>query len=243
MKNNHSRIVDLDGLTKDQVQKNAFEKILNTWNWEELLEYAKVYYRRQSWWKYCRLASGLISNAYLNIGKVERNYLLVERATSEIASQIIDQKYEADVIVWAQMWSVRISLKLAEKLWVQESIYTEKSWDNNENMSFRRHKIDLTGKKIILSEDIITKWSTITKMIQLVADAWWEVIAITCIGNRYGKEIFEWIPVISCFSPEKFEMYFDEKTPVSLQKTVQKIPKWWEICESPKNSWEELTKR
>ena len=66
---------------------------------------------------------------------------------------------DADVVMWAQMWSVRLSLTLAEKLWIEESVYTEKWGEDDTEMILKRHNIDLTGKKVVLSEDIVTKWS------------------------------------------------------------------------------------
>jgi phosphoribosylpyrophosphate synthetase len=62
------------------------------------------------------------------------------------------------------MGSVRISLSLARKLGIQVSIYTEKTDNNNNNMDLKRHAIDLRGKKIILSEDIVSRGTTIAKM-------------------------------------------------------------------------------
>ena len=62
------------------------------------------------------------------------------------------------------MGSVRISLALAKQLGVQQSIYTEKTENNNNNMDLKRHAIDLTGKRIILSEDIVSRGTTIAKM-------------------------------------------------------------------------------
>ncbi len=62
------------------------------------------------------------------------------------------------------MGSVRISLALAKKLGVDQSIYTEKTQNDNNNMDLKRHAIDLTGKKIILSEDIVSRGTTIAKM-------------------------------------------------------------------------------
>jgi orotate phosphoribosyltransferase len=57
----------------------------------------------------------------------------------------------------AQMGSVRLSLALARVLQISESIYTEKDGDS---MSLKRHDLGsdgLRGKRVILSEDVITK--------------------------------------------------------------------------------------
>lgn len=218
-------------------QRNEFEKLLYTWNWEELLRYIGAFYNRVDWWKYCRLASWLLSNAYINIWAIERNYLVVERASNEMATELRNKWLNADVVMWAQMWSIRLSLTLAEKLWIEESVYTEKE---EQKMQLKRHDIDLTDKKVILSEDIVTKWSTLIKMIELVKQKWWEVIAITCVWNRYWKDDFEWIPLIACYNPPVFELYYDEKTPEWARWNHPQLPKEADISEKPKNDWKEL---
>lgn len=223
-------------------QRNEFERLLYTGNWEDLLRYIWAFYNRVDWWKYCRLASWLLSNAYINIWATERNYLVVERASNEMAAEVKNKWLNADVIMWAQMWSVRLSLVLAEKLWIEESVYTEKWGEDNKEMQLKRHDIDLTGKKVILSEDIVTKWSTLTKMVELVKQKWGEVIAITCVWNRYWKDNFETIPLISCYKPPVFELYYDKKTPELAKWNYTELPKGADISEKPKNDWEELVK-
>ena len=42
-------------------QRNEFERLLYTGIWEELLRYIWAFYNRVDWWKYCRLASWLLS--------------------------------------------------------------------------------------------------------------------------------------------------------------------------------------
>ena len=116
-------------------KRNEFERVVCTWSWEELLRYIGAFYNKPEWGKFCRLASWLLSNAYINIWASERNYLVVERAANDMATEVKKQWIEADVIMWAQMWSVRMSLVLAEKLWIEESVYTEKNeYDNSESM-------------------------------------------------------------------------------------------------------------
>ncbi len=242
-------------------QRHEFERLLYTWEWEELLRYIWAFYNRPKWGKYCRLASWLLSNAYINIWATERNYLVVERATNEMAVNIKNKWIEADVVMWAQMWSVRMSLYLAEKLWIEESVYTEKEeYDTNDSiilekegaiyhrklpkeeqsMKLKRHDIDLTWKKVILSEDIVTKWSTLKKMIQLVKDWWWEVVAIACVWNRYWKDNYEWIPLTSGYTPPEFELYYDDQTPIEARWNYPKLSEWAKISEKPKNDWDEL---
>lgn len=227
---------------RDYISKNSynFEKTLYTWDWKDILSYIGAFYFRPEGGKYCRLASGLISNAYINIGTTERSYLVVEKAASELAGKVRNAWIVADIVMGAQMWSVRSSLYLAEKLWVNQSVYTEKSWNDNEQMKLKRHEINLTGKRVVISEDIVTKGSTLRKMKSMVEDAGWEVAAICCVWNRHGKDIFDGVPLISCYIPEQFELYWDENTPEEQRKDYPELPKNSQVSPKPKNEWDEL---
>jgi orotate phosphoribosyltransferase len=140
------------------------------------------------------------------------------------------------------MWSVRISSHLALALWINnwQSIYTEKWWEDWNWMLLKRHNIDLKNKKIILSEDIISAWSTIKKMTALVESLWWKVVAITCFWNRNGQEEFDWVPLLYCYKPPVFELYYDENTAVENIWNNPKLPENVSISLKPKNDWGEL---
>lgn len=232
-----SEVQDIEYITTRQY---SFEKMLFSWDWKDILSYIGAFYFRPEWGKYVRFTSKVLSNAYINIWAIERSYWVIDRATSELASQIRERKIEADVVVWAQMWSVRISLALAKQLGVQQSIYTEKTENNNNNMDLKRHAIDLSGKRIILSEDIVSRGTTIAKMREVLEGLGWTVVAIACVWNRYEQDQQDEIPIISCFVPPKFELYWDESTPEDQRKDFPKIPDGAQISEKPKNSWGEL---
>jgi len=218
----------------------SFEKMLYTWDWKDILSYIWAFYFRPDGWKYVRFTSKVLSNAYINIWAIERSYWVIDRACSELAIKIRDKNIQADIVVWAQMWSVRISLSLAKKLWIQQSIYTEKTQNDNNNMDLKRHAVNLKWKRIILSEDIVSRWTTIAKMREVLEWLWWTVVAIACVGNRYEQEEQDGIPIISCFIPPKFELYWDEQTPEDQRKSFPKIPGGSKISEKPKNDWGEL---
>jgi len=220
--------------------KYQFEKLLYTWEWLDLLKYIGAIYHKPALGAYCRLASKLLSDTYINIAATERNYLVIERACEELAQKIIDKRILANITLGAQMGSIRLSLYLAEKLGIEESIYTEKTWDWDAEMALKRHEIDFTGKRVILSEDIITKGTTLKKMIEIVKAWWGEVVGITCVGNRFGKDDFEGIPLISCFTPPAFQMYYDDETPLEARWTSPKLPVSSIISEKPKNDWTAL---
>jgi len=223
------------------MQDYKFEKLLYAWEWKEILAYIGAFYFRPEGWKYVRFTSKVLSNAYINIWAIERSYWVIDRACSELASQMREKGIQGDIVVWAQMWSVRISLTLAKKLWIEQSIYTEKTENNNNNMDLKRHAVDLTWKRIILSEDIVSRGTTIAKMREVLENLWGKVVAIACVWNRYEQDQQNGIPIISCFVPPKFELYWDENTPEDQRKNFPKIPDDAQISEKPKNDWWELT--
>jgi len=227
---------------------NILEKKLFNNNWEEILKYIWVIYLRPENWKYCCLASGLYSNAYVNIWILERYPRILQKISFELRNKLVeknvfDEKNIEDYIVlWAQMWSVRISSHLALALWIKnwQSIYTEKWWETWDDMLLKRHDINLKWKKVILSEDIISAGSTIKKMTSLVESLGWKVVAVTCFGNRNWAEEFNWVPLIYCYKPPVFELYYDENTPEDNRKNYPKLPENAHFSKKPKNDWNEL---
>lgn len=77
-------------------------------------------------------------------------------------------------------------------------------------------------------------------MIKIVQQWWWEVVAITCVWNRYWKDSFENIPLISCFIPPKFHMFYDKNTPEKNRWNNPRLPQASKIAEKPKNIWNDL---
>jgi len=226
------------------IWKNHLQKLFYTWTWEEILKYIWVIYLRPENWKYCKLASWLYSNAYINIWILERYPRILQKIAFELREKLIqkwvfdEEKLDDYVIMWAQMWSVRISSHLSNAMWIYwKSIYTEKDWDD---MKLKRHNIDLKWKKVILSEDIISAGSTIKKMTALVESLWGKVVSVTCFGNRNWWEEFAWIPLIYCYKPPVFELYYDENTPIENRKNYPKLPQNSQIAIKPKNEWNDL---
>ncbi|MDD5770256.1 MAG: orotidine-5'-phosphate decarboxylase [Candidatus Gracilibacteria bacterium] len=224
-----------------------FEKILTTGSWQEILEYIGVVYSRREGGKYCRLTSSLISDTYINIGVLERYPSVLKKISLDLREKLINSKLfdenKADdyVVMGSQMGSVRISAILSFALGImQNSIYSEKGGADDKEMLLKRHYINLKGKKVILSEDIVNVGSTIEKMVELVKAQGGEVVAITCVGNRYGKEDFNGIPLIYCFLPPKFNLYYDDETLIEARKDYPKIPDGVIISKKPKNERNEL---
>ncbi|MBP9811982.1 orotidine-5'-phosphate decarboxylase [Candidatus Gracilibacteria bacterium] len=241
----------------------GLEKALYRGSWDELLKYIGAIYVRPEGGKYVRYTSGLIANAYTNNGVSERDYRVLHRAGMDLMSQMETSGIQADLVMGAQMGSVRLSLSLADVMSITESIYTEKVGDE---MLLKRHDLgegNYTGRKVVLSEDVITKGSTIAKMIEIVKAGGGEVVAITCIVNRSGKDNFQGIPLFHCYVPQAFDMWWDDetlvktranemaagKTPDEIERILQdlqvkypRLPEGAVISEKPKNEWNELVK-
>lgn len=240
----------LDEIDKWKYAKSSnydFEKLLISEDWENLLKYIWVIYSRKPGWKYCRLTSWLISDTYMNIWVLERYPILLKSVSLFLREKLVNSgifewsNSSEHIVIWSQMWSVRLSAFLSLVLWSYwTSIYTEKWWEKDEEMLFKRHVIDLKWKKVILSEDIIMAWSTIAKMYELVKSKWAEIVAITCIWNRSWKEEFKWVPILDCFKFSEFKNYWDEETPVDYRWNYQKIENWALISKKAKNEWDEL---
>jgi len=144
------------------------EKLIYTGNWESLLGHIGAVYQKTATSPYVRLTSGFLSDGYVNFGSTERDYRVVDRACREITDLLRKRNIHGDIVLGAQMGSVRISLPLARVLGIATSIYTEKDGDA---MKLKRHDLGTDGfhnKKIILSEDVISTGSTLGKMIEMV---------------------------------------------------------------------------
>lgn len=231
---------EIEGKKYNAQNTYSFDTALYAGTWKQILSYIGAFYFRPEGGKYCRLTSKLVSNAYINIGSIERYPLVIERATADMARILREKDISADVVLWAQMGSVRISLYLAEKLNAPVSIYTEKTNNDNNEMALKRHNINLKWKKVVISEDVVNRGSTLLKMIEIVQDAGWEVVAISCVANRSRKDEIAGIPLIACYIPEEFEIYYDDITPEEERKDYPQLPEGSIVSPKPKNEWDEL---
>lgn len=111
---------------------------------------------------------------------------------------------------------------------------------------------------MVLSEDVITKGSTLAKMIEIIRAGGGEVVAITCLVNRTGRDDYAGIPLFYCYVPPAFGMWWDAETlektrsneqaigkdPSTIETIIKNIksshsplPASARISEKPKNEW------
>ena len=81
----------------------SFEKILHTGSWDEFLRYIGAIYVRPENGKYVRYTSGLIADAYTNNSVSERDYRVLERASTDIVDQMRTRNIQPDIVMGAQM--------------------------------------------------------------------------------------------------------------------------------------------
>ena len=86
----------------------------------------------------------------------------------------------------------------------------------------------------------MSRGATIRKMTELIRELGGEVIAIACVGNRYEQDNQDGIPIISCFIPPKFEIYWDEKTREDVRGNYPELPEGSVVVEKAKNEWDDL---
>jgi orotate phosphoribosyltransferase len=66
---------------------------------ENLLKHIGAIYIRPENGAYVRLASGLLSNGYVNIGVAERNPYILERVSNELTQQLREDNIEANIVM------------------------------------------------------------------------------------------------------------------------------------------------
>jgi len=237
----------------------TMEKLIHTGSWEDVLEHIRSVYRTQDGEPYTRLTSGLIRDGYINFwGRAERNPQILKRATSELLPLIMDkskfpqlynEKWLFDakniITVGAQMWSVRISAFIADAMGCEESLYAEKDPNkplkSEDNLIWSRHDKDLTGKKVVITEDLASAGKTSRQLIKLVQERGGEVVAVTAVVNTTNPHAdnIDGVPLLSLCSPQ-FNEFWDEKTPENKRAGYPKIHEWAIIEPDAKAKWNDI---
>lgn len=213
---------------------------------EDILKASGNIYRRAPDGPYVRLASKLLSDGYINIGgAVEADPRILERLTRDQADNLEKAEIKFDVVVGAAMGSVRLSDNLARMTGTDKALYTEKvgkAEDGTDIHAFKRHKTDLVGKHVVISEDVITKAQTTRQLIKLVQDAGGIVVGVSCVANRTGSDNIDGIPLLGLWTPPQFGMWHDATTPADKHGDTPVLPEEAKIENEPKANWDTLVK-
>jgi len=52
--------------------------------------------------------------------------------------------------------------------------------------------------------------------------------------------MFDSVPLVSCYVPEQFDLYWDEATPVEQRSKYPQLPGNSKVSPKPKNEWDDL---
>lgn len=125
-----------------------------------------------------KLASGLHSDRYVEKFRLLEDPVATEILLKELAQRI--RKYEPDVVVGPVTGGVILSYEMARQLGTL-AYFTEKTDDGG--MALRRG-FDVSGKRVLLIEDIVTTGGSILKAADTVRENGGEVVAFALLVDR-----------------------------------------------------------
>lgn len=139
------------------------------------------------------LSSGKHSDRYIQCAKLIENPAYCEEVAKIIADNLREAGINTDLCVGPAMGGVIISYEVARALGVH-AIFTERV-DNE--MTLRRGFQIKEDTKVIIVEDVITTGKSSFETVDVIRDYGAEVVALTSIVNRSGKDEINGVPVIS----------------------------------------------
>ncbi len=139
------------------------------------------------------LSSGKHSDRYIQCAKLIENPVYCKEVAEIIAENLKEADIEVDLCVGPAMGGVIISYELARALGVH-AIFTERV-DNQ--MTLRRGFEIKEGSKVIIVEDVITTGKSSFETVDVIRSYGADVVALTSIVNRSGKDQINGVPVIS----------------------------------------------
>ncbi len=139
------------------------------------------------------LSSGKHSDRYIQCAKLIENPEYCEEVAKKIATKLDEAGIDVDLCVGPAMGGVIISYEVARALGLH-AIFTERV-DNE--MTLRRGFDIKEGDKVIIVEDVITTGKSSFETVDVIKSYGAEVVALTSIVNRSGKDEINGIPVIS----------------------------------------------
>ena len=139
------------------------------------------------------LSSGKHSDRYIQCAKLIENPVYCKEVAEIIAENLKEAGIEVDLCVGPAMGGVIISYEVARALGVH-AIFTERV-DNQ--MTLRRGFEIKEGSKVIIVEDVITTGKSSFETVDVIRSYGADVVALTSIVNRSGKDQINGVPVIS----------------------------------------------
>jgi orotate phosphoribosyltransferase len=165
------------------------------------------------------LSSGLRSEEYVQIGKVQANYKKMKELSDLLAEKIRISypDLRIDIVASPAIGGIIPSYQLSGSLGVNENIFCERSKETNE-FEFRRGYFIEAGKNYLIVEDVVTTGGSFLKVADLIKKSGGNVVLITSFIDRTGGKTFEY-PFIS-------SVKLDIKTydPANLPDHLKDIP-------------------
>jgi len=191
---------------------------------------------------WCRLTSMRVSPSYINIGgKIDRSPEVMDILSQQLARKIKDSNIPCDLTVGAEKGSIRLSSHVAFRLGV-DSIYLEKEKGGAKaeetDFALGRHFIKEEEKDLIIAEDLITRGTTIRKLLSALRSSNVNIRAIALVINRSGLKEIDGIPIISLVDLEPYDLSEKEFREQFPQARIEEKPKYhWDELMAYNNSY------
>lgn len=165
------------------------------------------------------LSSGLRSDQYIQIGKVQSNYTQMQKLSDLLAAKIKHnyQDLKIDAIVSPAIGGIIPGYQLSMSLGIEQNIFCERNKESNE-FEFRRGYEIIPGMNYAIVEDVITTGGSFLKVAELIEKAGGNVVLITSFIDRTKGKTFKY-PFISLL-----KLNIETYDPNNLPDFLQKIP-------------------
>ncbi|MDO5047274.1 MAG: orotate phosphoribosyltransferase [Anaerococcus sp.] len=165
------------------------------------------------------LSSGKHSNKYVQCAKLIAHPDYCNEVSEIIGKKIKEAGIKPDLCLGPAMGGVIISYELARVLGTP-AIFTERV---DGEMALRRGFEIKEGMKVIIVEDVITTGKSSFESVDIVKAYGGEVLALTSIINRSGKDEINGLPIISA-SKLDIKTWDEEDLPEEIKKIPVEKP-------------------
>ncbi len=143
------------------------------------------------------LSSGLRSDQYIQIGKVQANHKKMKEL-SDLLAEKIKSTYpdlKIDIVASPAIGGIIPGYQLSGSLGIEENIFCERNKETNE-FEFRRGYSIEAGKNYLVVEDVVTTGGSFIKVAELIKKSGGNVVLATSFVDRTGGKTFDY-PFIS----------------------------------------------
>ena len=165
------------------------------------------------------LSSGLRSDQYIQIGKVQANYSKMKELSDLLAEKIklLYPDLKINVVASPAIGGIIPGYQLSGSLAVNENIFCERNKETNE-FEFRRGYSIEAGKNYIIVEDVVTTGGSFIKVAELIRELGGNVVLIASFIDRTSGKTFEY-PFVSLLT-----LNIKTYEPHNLPDSLKNIP-------------------